>query len=49
MGKFSGAKTLLSDTKYKYFKLPIAAHCFSAQIIDSSYNLVIDCQSTDGN
>jgi len=44
----SGAKNLAENTVYQNYKLPWNSTCFSAQIIDNSSNVVIDCQTTDG-
>jgi hypothetical protein len=46
---FTGTKSKRENANITYFTLPKESTCFSGQIIDSDFNVAIDCQTNDGN
>ena len=46
---FSGAKQLQTNFTQTYYTLPIEAQCFTGQVLDTDFNIAIDCQSHDGD
>jgi len=47
--KFTGTRTIADVLEHQYYTLDVPAVCFSARVVDSDYNVVIDCQTTDPN
>ena len=46
---FTGTKSKRENPNITYFTLPKESTCFSGQVIDSDFNVAIDCQTNDGN
>jgi len=47
--KFTGTRTVADVLEHQYYTLDVPAVCFSARVVDSDYNVVLDCQTTDPN
>lgn len=44
--KLTGTRTVADSLEHQYYTLPTPATCFSANVVDSDSNIVLDCQTT---
>lgn len=44
--KLTGTRTIADSLEHQYYTLDTPAVCFSANVVDADYNVVLDCQTT---